>query len=93
MKKHRRMALLNRKGATHLFLSIIVALFFLIGVWYVYKSYENKQLKENMIEICKDYQRMIDNFVKDEKDKERIKELFSEIDSIVKKNTQKNPDK
>jgi hypothetical protein len=59
--------------------------FVLIGVWYVHKSYEQKQLKENLTQVYSDYRTWAMMVVKDAKDRERVEVLFREIDGIVAK--------
>ena len=79
------MQTLNQKGIDHPFLAIVMALFILIGVWYVYKSYEQKRLNENLSQVYSDYRTWALTVVKDAKDRERVKGLFREIDGIVAK--------
>ena len=75
----------NHKGVAHPFLALVMAVFVLIGVWYVYKSYEQKQIKENLSQVYSDYRTWELTVVKDAKDKERVEGLFREIDGIVAK--------
>ena len=79
------MQTLNQKGIAHPFLALVMALFILIGVWYVYKSYEQKRLKENLSQVYSDYRTWALTVVKDAKDRERVEGLFREIDGIVAK--------
>jgi hypothetical protein len=79
------MQTLNQKGIAHLFLTLVTALFILIGVWYIYKSYEQKWLKENLSQVYSDYRTWALTVVKDAKDRERVEGLFREIDGIVAK--------
>jgi hypothetical protein len=76
---------LNQKGVAHSFLALVMAFFVLIGVWYVHKSYEQKQLKENLTQVYSDYRTWAMMVVKDAKDRERVEVLFREIDGIVAK--------
>jgi hypothetical protein len=64
------MQTLNQKGIAPPFLALVVALFILIGVWYVYKSYEQKRLKENLSQVYFDYRTWALTVVKDAKDRE-----------------------
>jgi hypothetical protein len=79
------MQTLNQKGIAPPFLALVVALFILIGVWYVYKSYEQKRLKENLSQVYFDYRTWALTVVKDAKDRERVEGLFRGIDGIVAK--------
>ena len=45
------MQTLNQKGVAHPFLALVMVFFVLIGVWYVYKIYEQKQHKENLSQV------------------------------------------
>ena len=77
------MQTLNQKGVAHPFLALVMAFFVLIGVWYVYKSYEQKQLMKNFSQVYSDYKTWSLTVVKDAKDRERVEGLFREIDGIV----------
>lgn len=79
------MQTLNQKGVAHPFLSLVMAFFVLIGVWYVYKIYEQKQLKENLSWVYSDYRTLALTVVKDAKERERVEGLFREIDGIAAK--------
>ena len=79
------MQTLNQKGIAHPFLALAMAFFVLIGVWYVHKSYEQKQLKENLTQVYSDYRTWAMAVVKDANDRERVEGLFREIDGIVAK--------
>jgi len=81
----KNMQTLNQKGVAHPFLAFLMALFVLIGVWYVYKSYEQKLGEGNLEQVFSDYKAWALTVVKDAKDKERVERLFSEIDDIVAK--------
>jgi hypothetical protein len=79
------MQTLNQKGVAHPFLVFVMTFFVLLGVWYVYKSYEQKQVKKNLSQVYSDYRAWALTVVKDAKDKERVEGLFLEIDGIVAK--------
>jgi amino acid permease len=79
------MQTLNQRGIAHPFLALIMALFILIGLWYIYKSYEQKWLKENLSQVYSDYRTWALTVVKDAKDRERVEGLFREIACIVAK--------
>jgi len=79
------MQTLNQKGVAHPFLALVMALFVLVGAWYVYKSYEQKQIKENLSQVCSDYRTRALTVVNDNRDRERVEILFKEIKSIVSK--------
>ena len=79
------MQTLNQKGVAHPFLALVMALFVLVGAWYVYKSYEQKQVKENLNTLYTDYKTWALSVVNDNRDRERVEILFKEIKSIVSK--------
>ncbi len=79
------MQTLNQKGVAHPFLALVMAFFVLIGVWYVCKIYEQKQLEENLSQVYFDYRTLALTVVKDAKERERVEGLFREIDGIVAK--------
>jgi amino acid permease len=81
----KNMQILNQKGVAHPFLSLVMAFFILIGVWYVYKSYEERQTMKNFSQVYSDYKTSALTVVKDAKDRERVEALFREIDGIVAK--------
>jgi amino acid permease len=81
----KNMQTLSQKGVAHPFLSLVMSFFILIGVWYVYKSYEQKQVMKNFSQIYCDYKTWALTVVKDAKDRERVEGLFREINGIVAK--------
>jgi hypothetical protein len=83
--KIKDMRTLNQKGVSHPFLSLVMAFFILIGVWYVYKGYEQKQVMKDFSKVYSDYKTWALMVVKDDKDRKRVEGLFREIDGIAAK--------
>ena len=79
------MQTLNQRGIAHPFLALVMTFFVLIGIWYIYKSYEQKQLKETLSQVYFEYRTWALTVVKDAQDRERVEGLFREIDGIVAK--------
>ena len=79
------MQTLNQKGIALPFLALVLAFFVFRGLWYIYKSYEKKQLKENLSQVYFDYRSRAVTAVKDTKDRKRVEGLFREVDGIVAK--------
>lgn len=64
------MKLKNQRGFFHLHLTWIVFIFALIGCWYVYKSYKENKLQENMRAVISDYQPIVKEVITLTKDKQ-----------------------
>jgi hypothetical protein len=73
----------NRKGVIHF--SAIILILMLIGVWYVFQSYRERRLVENMHTVYQDYKKWTMSVVKEVKDREAVEHAFNVIEGIVSK--------
>ena len=76
----------NQGGWFHLHIAIpLVVVSALIGAWYVYMSYKEQRLKENMSRVLEDYRSAVVRMIPDQKDKEKVRQLFRQIEEVAGK--------
>ena len=79
----------NRKGVIHF--SAIILILALIGAWYVYRSYQERRLTENMHTVYQDYKEWTLRVVSEVRDREKVERAFNEIEGIVSKYAKSAP--
>ncbi|GER94868.1 hypothetical protein A45J_2675 [hot springs metagenome] len=67
----------NTKGSIHI--STIIFIFALIGLWFIYRSYQENKLKDNLSVVINDYKSIVLAVIKDPKQKQQVEQLFSKI--------------
>lgn len=80
-----QMKIRTQKGFFHIHLSCILLVFALIGGWYVYKSYKENRLKENMQAIVNDYQPIVQKVITfaQGKDKQVAQEALNVANNVA----------
>lgn len=66
-------------------IGILMLIFSLIGAWYIYDSYKKDQLKENMSAVLAGYKGVVESVVSDPRDKEKVDQLFQQIQDVTDK--------
>lgn len=81
----------NNKGFFHIhMLSIAILVLCLIGAWYVWQSYKQDQLKENLLEILNDYKSTAKQVIKSDEDKQKAEQAFDQLNNIIGKYVNKD---
>ncbi|MCL4492594.1 MAG: tetratricopeptide repeat protein [Nitrospirae bacterium] len=79
----------GQRGHIHIIGPLVIILV-LIGGWYVWKSYKEEKLKENMSVVMEDCKNAVVSVVSDEKDKEKVEQLFQQIKQVTDKYQNEN---
>ena len=66
-------------------LTILFFILVLIGGWFVYHSYTEQRLTENLLVILNDYQKAVFSVVSDKTDREKVDNAFKTIEETVEK--------
>jgi uncharacterized protein YneF (UPF0154 family) len=67
----------NTKGFIHI--STIIFILALIGLWFIFRSYQENKLKDNLSVVINDYKDLVLTVVKDPNQKQKVEQLFSKI--------------
>jgi hypothetical protein len=75
--------ILNHRGVLHI--GTIIFILALIGAWFVYKSYKENRLQENLSMVLEDYKELLLSKIKDPEDRAKLEQSFMVIQNILSK--------
>jgi len=82
------LGILNHRGFLHI--GTIIIILALIGAWFVYRSYKENRLQENLSMVLDDYKELLLSKIKDPEDRERLEQSFIVIKDILSKYSKKS---
>jgi len=75
----------NQRGFFHFHINSVIIILAMVGAWYMYNSYRNDRVAENLNVIVQDYKKLAMVLAKDEKTKTQIESLFSNSEMFKNK--------